>query len=227
MFNELIDNQLQDYCDKHTSIDNGVLYQLHRETHLKTAYPRMMCTPAQGVFLQFISSMLKPQRILEIGTYTGYATICLSTGLAQNGELITIEKDVEKEDIIRKYLHLAGIEQKVQLIFGDAMDIIPTLSGQWDLIFMDADKTNYIHYYNMLKNQLSENSIMLIDNVLWSGKVFDDTLKCDKETNIISQFNDMIQSDLEVDNIILPIRDGVMMVRKKNVREYENFTNLQ
>jgi len=212
----LINNQIQDYCEEHTSAEDAVLYELYRETNLKVLRPRMLSCKSQGTFLEFISRMLRPKRILEVGTYTGYSTICLAKGLAEDGIIYTIEYEIELEDIIRKYLKKANIEQKTKLFIGDALGIIPTLNERWDLIFIDADKVNYLNYYKMLIPHLSENGILLADNVLWSGKVIETVKSNDKDTQAILQFNAFVQQDDSVKNMILPFRDGMMMVQKNS-----------
>ena len=211
----LIDTVIQNYCEDHTSAEDAVLYELYRETNLKVVRPRMLSCKSQGTFLEFISRLLRPKRILEVGTYTAYATICLSKGLGQNGIIYTIECEAEREDMIRKYLRKANIEDKTKFFIGDALDIIPTLSEEWDLVFIDADKVNYLNYYKMLLPSLSEKGIMLIDNVLWSGKVVEEVKPNDKDTQAILQFNDFVQQDDRVKNMILPFRDGIMMVVRK------------
>lgn len=211
----LIDTAIHDYCENHTSNEDDVLYALYRETNLKTIRPRMLSCKNQGTFLQLISRIVRPKRILELGTYTAYSTICLAEGLTDDGLIYTIEKDIELEDIIRKYLHLSGINNKTKLIFGKALDIIPSLNETWDLIFIDADKVNYLNYYKMLLPNLSKNGIMLVDNVLWSGKVIQPIKNNDKDTKAILAFNDFVQADETVKNMILPFRDGIMMIEKQ------------
>jgi predicted O-methyltransferase YrrM len=213
MFN-LISPAIQDYCEEHTSSENAILHELYRETNLKVLRPRMLSCKSQGTFLEFISRLLHPKRILEIGTYTAYATICLSKGLAENGIIYTIEYEAELEDIIRKYIRKANIEHKTKLFIGDAVDIIPTLNEKWDLIFIDADKVNYLNYYKILVPHLSPDGILLADNVLWSGKVIENVKPNDKDTQAILQFNAFVQQDDRVKNMILPFRDGMMMVQK-------------
>jgi len=211
----LIDRDIQDYCEKHTTEESDILYQLYRETNLKVLRPRMLSCKSQGTFLQMISRLVQPKRILELGTYTGYSTIALSEGLTDDGLIYTIENEPEREDIIRKYLQKSGIENKTKLFIGDALDVLPTLHEIWDLIFIDADKVNYLNYYKMLIPQLSQNGILLADNVLWSGKVTEDVKHNDKDTQAILQFNSFVQNDEQVKNMILPFRDGIMMVQKK------------
>ena len=211
----LIDRDIQDYCEKHTTEESDVLYELYRETNLKVLRSRMLSCKSQGTFLQMISRLVQPKRILELGTYTGYSTIALSEGLTDDGLIYTIENEPEREDIIGKYLQKAGIENKTKLFIGDALDVLPTLHEIWDLIFIDADKVNYLNYYKMLIPQLSQNGILLADNVLWSGKVTEDVKHNDKDTQAILQFNSFVQNDEQVKNMILPFRDGIMMVQKK------------
>jgi len=215
MFN-LINENIQLYCDEHTSGESEVLYQLYRETNLKVVRPRMLSCKSQGVFLQMISRLLKPRRILELGTYTGYSTIALSEGLTDDGLIFTVENEPEREDIIRKYLQKAGIENKVKLFISNALDLLPTLNETWDLIFIDADKVNYLNYYKMLVPSLANKGIMLVDNVLWSGKVIEEVKHNDKDTKAILQFNSFVQQDDSVINMMLPFRDGIMMIQKKN-----------
>jgi predicted O-methyltransferase YrrM len=214
MFN-LISSEIQDYCEEHTSAEDAVLYELYRETNLKVQRPRMLSCKSQGTFLEFVSRLVRPKRILEVGTYTAYATICLAKGLADNGVIYTIEYEAELEEMIRKYLRKANIEQKTKLLIGDALNIIPTLDEEWDLIFIDADKVNYLNYYKILLPHLSKNGILLADNVLWSGKVIEDVKSNDKDTQVILAFNQYVQEDERVKNMILPFRDGIMMVRWK------------
>jgi len=210
----LIDKNIQAYCDEHTSMESEVLYQLYRETHLKVVRPRMLSCKGQGVFLQMISRLIRPRRILELGTYTGYSTIALAEGLTDDGLIFTIENEPEREDIILKYLQKANIEHKVKLFIANALDLLPTLNETWELIFIDADKVNYLNYYKMLLPSLSDKGIMLVDNVLWSGKVIEEVKHNDKDTKAILQFNSFVQQDDRVKNMMLPFRDGIMMIQK-------------
>ena len=218
MFN-LIDREIQLYCDEHTSEENEVLYQLYRETNLKVVRPRMLSCKSQGAFLQMISCLVQPRRILELGTYTAYSTISLATGLTNDGIIFTIEINPELEDIINKYIKKAGIENKVKLYIADALEVLPNLHETWDLIFIDADKTNYLNYYKLLIPHLSYKGIMLVDNVLWSGKVIKEVKHNDKDTKAILEFNSFVQNDNRVKNMILPFRDGIMMIKKDNYAE--------
>lgn len=206
---------INNYSEEHTNPESEILQELNRETYLKILYPRMLSGHFQGRVLSFFSHMICPLRILEVGTYTGYSSICLSEGLAQNGKIHTLEKDPELEHIARKYWKKAQIEDKIQLHIGNALDIIPTLTETWDLVFLDADKENYANYYALILPQLRKGGIILADNALWSGKVTDTQTYADKDTISIDIFNKMILNDPLVECVLLPIRDGIMMIRKK------------
>lgn len=203
------------YSEQHTAPEPVLLQDLNRETYLKVLYPRMVSGHYQGRLLAFFANMIRPLRILEVGTYTGYSTICLAEGLAENGKIFTIEKNPELEYIARKYWQKAGIEAQIALHIGDAMEIIPTLTETWDLVFLDADKENYVNYYPILLKQLRKGGIILADNVLWSGKVADTQTHSDKDTISIDRFNKMILADPSVECVLLSVRDGIMMIRKK------------
>jgi predicted O-methyltransferase YrrM len=211
---DLIDHKIQHYCDEHTSDEDRILYELYRETNLKILRPRMLSCKSQGTFLKMISRLVRPKRILELGTYTGYSTICLADGLQPDGKIYTIEKNPELKDIIEKYFQKSDINDKTNLLVGNALELIPTLDETWDLIFIDADKTNYINYYKLLIPALSPNGIMLVDNVLWSGKIVEEIKPNDKDTQAILAFNDFVQQDERVINMILPFRDGMMMIER-------------
>jgi predicted O-methyltransferase YrrM len=165
--------------------------------------------------LSMISRMLKPRRILEVGTFTGYSAICLSEGLAENGVLITIDKNHELQEMVQRYFKEAGISSQVDYIIGDAMEVIPELDGTFDLIYLDADKENYCNYFDLLIEKVNPGGYLLADNVLWSGKVLEDSPnKLDRETLGIKEFNQKVHNDQRVENVLLPIRDGLMLLRK-------------
>lgn len=210
----LISDDIDKYCEEHTSDENEILYQLNRETHLKVLRPRMLSGKLQGTFLSFISKMTSPKAILEIGTYTGYSALCLAEGLQPNGVLHTIEIDEELEDVIKKYITKSPHKDQIILHIGDAGEIIETIELEWDLVFIDAEKKDYIHYYQKVLPKLRKGGIILVDNVLWSGKVVQDIAPNDYETWAITQFNDFVQNDPTVRNMILPFRDGIMMIEK-------------
>lgn len=210
----LIENQIEEYCEAHTTPETDLLYRLNRETHLKVMNPRMLSGHLQGSFLTFVSKMIKPKHILEIGTYTGYSTLCLAEGLAEDGIIDTIEIDVELEDIIRKYFLQSPLNEKINLIIGDALKLVPEISIDYDLIFIDAEKRHYTDYYKMLLPKVKKGGIMLVDNVLWNEKVVLEVNDKDFDTKEIMEFNDMVQRDNSVRNLLLPFRDGIMMIEK-------------
>ncbi len=204
--------QLHAYCEAHTTPPVDVLHELERETHLKTLAPQMMSGRLQGQFLALLSKLMRPQAILEIGTFTGYAAICLAQGLAANGVLHTIEPNRELEHIIRKYVAKAGLEDKIQLHIGRAEQIIPTLDLRFDLVFIDAGKQQNALFYDLVFNKVNIGGLIIVDNVLWSGKVVNEA--DDADTQLIRAFNDKVHNDPRVENIMLPIRDGILMARK-------------
>lgn len=212
---EIIDQRIQDYCDAHSSPENEVLKQLNRETFANVLQPRMLSGHFQGRLLSMVSWMIRPKTILEIGTYTGYSAICLAEGLAEGGRLITIDINAEREDLVNDYIQKAGFQGRIQHIIGDALNIVKTLPYAYDLIFIDADKPNYIRYYDMAMEKLAPGGYILIDNVLWSGKVVNEAdLAKDNDTQLLHRLNGIVQNDPRVENILLPIRDGLMLVRK-------------
>lgn len=213
---EIIDENIQKYCDRYTSEESEVLKQLNRDTHANVLQPRMLSGHFQGRLLSMISKMVRPSMILEIGTYTGYSALCLAEGLADGGKLITIDVNAEREDMVNDYIAKAGMTGRIQHIIGDAWNIVKTLPHTYDLIFIDADKPNYMRYYEMAINKLNAGGYLLLDNILWSGKVVDEKeLAKDKDTQLLHAVNERVQEDDRVENILLPIRDGVMLVRKK------------
>lgn len=204
---------IEEYLEQHTTPMDEVLHELYRETHLHAMNPRMASGPVQGRFLQLLCQLMQPKKVLEIGTFTGFATICMARGMASDGLLTTIEANEEYEGIIRKYLAKAAVADRVKLIIGDAKEVIPTLDGGFDLIFIDADKINYPKYYDLVIEKLNPGGVILADNVLWEGKVLNVGTK-ERDTKAIQAFNDKVQNDPRVENVLLPLRDGLMMVRK-------------
>lgn len=204
---------LNEYIEAHSTAQDPVLHELYRETHLHVMNPRMASGPVQGRFLQFICQMLRPKKVLEIGTFTGYSSISMARGMEADARLTTLEANEEYEDIIRKHLAKADVEDKVRLIIGDAKTVIPTLTDTYDLVFIDADKVSYPLYYDLTIDKVSSGGFILADNVLWEGKVLHADTK-ERDTKAIIAFNEKVQSDPRVENVLLPIRDGLMMVRK-------------
>lgn len=209
-----INTDLLNYALHFSSPEDEVLAELNRETHLKVLYPNMLSGPLQGKLLEMISKMLCPKYILEIGTYTGYSAICLAKGLADKGKLITIERNDELLEIPKRYFNKSGMQDKIEVIAGDAFNIIPKLDQKFDLVFLDADKKDYVELYHLFFDKVSSGGYIIADNVLWYGKVVAETNQSDKETLGIKNFNNMIKNDLRVENIILPIRDGINLIRK-------------
>lgn len=205
---------LQQYITQHTSPETELLHKLNRETHLHVLKPRMLSGHIQGRFLAMISHMIKPKQILEIGTYTGYSALCLAEGLAPAGLLHTIDVNEELEEMVRKYFREAGLENKIQYYIGNALDIIPRLKNEFDLVFIDADKINNARYYDLVLAKVVPGGFILVDNVLWSGKVVETAKKNDADTQSVLDFNQKIQADERIENILLPLRDGLMLIRK-------------
>ncbi len=204
---------LHAYCEAHTTPQSEVLYELERETNLKTLAPQMISGHLQGQFLTLVSQLQRPKAMLEIGTFTGYAAICLAQGLAEGGLLHTIEANRELEHIITKYITKAGLNDKIQLHLGKAEEIIPTLDVMFDLVFIDAGKQQNALFYDMILDKVNPGGLILIDNVLWSGKVV--MGEQDPDTQVIRAFNDKVNNDERVENILLPIRDGLLIARKR------------
>lgn len=209
---EFFDSRLSEYSENHTSPESELLKKINRDTNAGVMMPRMLSGHLQGRFLSMISKMICPKNILEIGTYTGYSAICLAEGLASGGKLTTLDVNEELESKVRGYFQEAGLGKVIDYRIGNALKVIPTLSMSFDLVFIDADKENYSHYFDLVIDKVVSGGYLLADNVLWSGKVLDS--KPDKDTRAILAFNKKIQEDNRVENILLPIRDGILMMRK-------------
>ena len=207
--------ELFEYSESHSTPEYDFLAELNRETNLTQVYPRMLAGHMQGMLLRFISHMLKPRRVLEIGTFTGYSGINFSLGLAPDGVLHTIDVDPELEETIRKYIKKAKLGKKIILHIGEALQIIPTLRETWDLVYIDADKPNYLNYYKSVIDKVRPGGVILADNALWDGKVLE-TNPRSTETKGIQEFNEFVMMDARVENLLLPFRDGVMIIWKKS-----------
>ncbi|MFM7024411.1 MAG: O-methyltransferase [Flavobacteriales bacterium] len=205
---------IEKYVREHTSSESDLLYRLNRETHQKVLKPRMLSGHLQGRFLSMISKMMQPQRILEIGTYTGYSALCLAEGLQQNGELHTIDVNEELKDFAQKFFDESAQKNQIHYHIGNAMDIIPTLNGPFDIVFIDADKENYLEYFQLVFDKVKQGGYLIADNVLWSGKVVGEVKPNDSDTKKIMAFNDFVQNNPAVENVLLPLRDGLMIARK-------------
>lgn len=208
----LFDKTLE-YCLAHTSVVDPVLQELERETHLRTLSPQMLSGPYQGMLLRFFSQMIRPRRALEIGAFTGYTTICIGMGLAADGMLHTIEVNDELGWLIRKYVQKAGLEDKITLHLGDAATVIPRLDETFDLVFLDAGKLDYPLHYELSLSKTRAGGFLIADNVLWDGKVAGGDEK-DETARALRTFNNMVYEDVRVENILLPVRDGIMLIRK-------------
>ena len=203
------------YADAHTSPESELLHQLNRNTRAHIMAPRMLSGHLQGRLLSMISWMIRPRRVLEIGTYTGYSALCLAEGLTDDGLLITIDQNEELESFARRYWQQSPLNKKIDFRLGVAVDVIPTLAEGFDLVFIDADKRNLSTYYDLIFDKLAPGGFLLADNVLWSGKVVEPAKLSDLDTTAVLAFNQMVQNDPRVENVLLPVRDGIMMVRKR------------
>jgi caffeoyl-CoA O-methyltransferase len=209
----LLPTAIEQYIEAHTSEEGTVLRSLDRITHRDIMMPQMLSGKVQGRFLSIISRLMKPLRILEIGTFTGYSAICLAEGLQKDGKLFTIDINEELESTVLSHFREAGMEDKISWLTGTAADIIPSLEGPFDIVFIDADKINYSLYFDLCIDNVKSGGLVMADNVLWSGKVADQ--HSDKDTEALRAFNQKIQLDTRVDNVIVSIRDGITMMYKK------------
>ncbi|MBP6049209.1 MAG: O-methyltransferase [Chitinophagales bacterium] len=209
----LVSEEIEKYIEQHTSEETDVLQQLNRKTNTDVLMPRMLSGKVQGQFLKLFSQALQPNCILEIGTFTGYSAICLAEGLKENGKLFTIDINEELENIVRAHVQKAGMENKIVQIIGNAKEEIEQLNEIFDLVFIDADKQNYGLYYDLVFDKVRKGGFILADNVLWSGKIIDQNK--DKDTQKLAEFNEKVQQDNRVENVLISIRDGIMLIRKK------------
>ncbi len=209
---DFLPEDIESYVLDHTSSESALLKKITRDTHAKVLMPRMLSGQVQGRFLAMISHVMSPKNILEVGTYTGYSALCLAEGLPPDGKLITIDINEELESRVRKYVEEAGLHLKIDYRIGNAAEIIPTLDIKFDLVFIDADKENYSKYYDLIVDKVRSGGLILADNVLWSGKVTKP--KPDKDTRALLEFNQKVMNDPRVENLLLPLRDGLMMMRK-------------
>jgi len=209
----LIPESLERFTESHTKLPNEVLQELERETFTKIYMPQMLSGHVQGRFLSMISKLIQPKNVLEIGTFTGYSAICMSEGLQEDGMVYTIDVNEELENMVRKFFRKAEVSKKIKYLIGNAVEIIPKLDVTFDMVFIDADKENYSRYYDLVFNKVRSGGVILADNVLWSGKVVEENQ--DEETKALVAFSNKIQKDDRVENVLLTMRDGVMMIRKK------------
>lgn len=210
---KFLPEEIENYAAKYSAPEDVVLSKLNRETHLKVMLPQMLSGHIQGNFLKMMSYMVKPECILEIGTYTGYSAICLAQGLSPKGTLYTIDINAELEDMCRKYFDEAGLTSKIDYRIGNALEIIPQIKTPLDLVFIDADKLNYSNYFDLVVDQVRPGGFIIADNVLWSGKVCKEDH--DKDTAALHAYNEKVNKDERVENYLVPIRDGLMVARKR------------
>lgn len=210
--NDLVPPQIQAYAERHTSAEGELLKRINRDTHAHVLRPRMLSGHLQGRLLSMISHMLKPRRILEIGTYTGYSALCLAEGLAPGGTLITLDNNEELETRVRNYFAQSRYNSQIDFRIGNAVTLLTKIDGPFDLVFIDADKENYTAYYDAVFDKLPVGGIIMADNVLWGGKVTEP--KPDKDTRAVMAFNERVKDDARVEQVLLPIRDGFTLIRK-------------
>ena len=210
-----IDEKIESYSLLHSKPESPLLKKINRETHAKVMMPRMLSGHLQGNVLSMLSKMIQPKNILEIGTYTGYSAICLAEGLQKGGKLHTIDINEELERMVKDFFKEAGMLDRIHFYNGNALNIIPTFDITFDIIFIDADKKNYAAYYDMVFDKVKSGGYIIADNVLWSGKILDAPEKMDSDTKAIDLFNKKVNEDDRVENILLPVRDGLMIARKK------------
>ena len=211
----MLDQFTEDYLLKIMGAEDPVLKELYRETHLKVLRPRMLSGHFQGKILEMISKMIAPEKILEIGTYTGYSAICLAKGLKHNGKLITIEINDELEKISQKYFSKAGLSELIDPITGNSLQVIPGLKESFDLVFIDGDKREYPEYYKTVFDKVRKGGYILADNILWNGKVIEPEQPDDEYTKGIMEFNQLVSADDRIEKVVFPLRDGLMLIRKK------------
>ncbi len=210
-----MEKELDKYIRDHSTPEDKVLEELYRQTHLYVVNPNMAAGHIQGKFLEMLSYMIQPSRILEIGTYTGYSAICLARGLMSDGQLHTIEINDELNEMSTHYFALAGVADRVTLHTGRAQDVIPGMKYTFDLVFIDGDKREYCEYYNLIFEKVRKGGFIIADNVLWGGKVEGEEALKDPQTKGVVMFNAMVRKDHRVEKIVLPLRDGLMIIRKK------------
>lgn len=208
-------NNIDAYAASHSQNEPELLQQLNKETWQKVLNPRMLSGAFQGRVLSMISKLIQPRTILEIGTYTGYSALCLAEGMQQNGTLFTIDKNEELEHFSKKYFDKSSYKNQIKQLIGNALEIIPTLNEKFDLVFIDADKSNYINYFNMIIGKMNPGGVILSDNVLWSGKVVEEIKPKDIDTKALVEYNILLNTDERIESVLLPIRDGLTISRVK------------
>ena len=212
---DFLDSVIEQYALEHSEVESTLLNELNRQTHIKVIQPRMLSGHLQGRILSLLSQSIRPKTILEIGTYTGYSALCMAEGLQENGQLYTIDNNKEIAPFANKYFNKSSYKNLIEMIVGNALDVIPDLNLKWDLVFIDADKENYSNYFDAIIENVNQGGMIIADNVLWSGKVTKPTSKNDVETQALKSFNEKVHSDSRVSNVLMPVRDGMMIMIKK------------
>ncbi|MEJ6754534.1 MAG: O-methyltransferase [Flavobacteriales bacterium] len=212
---DFLDSVIEQYALEHSEGESALLNELNRQTHIKVIQPRMLSGHLQGRILSLLSQSIRPKTILEIGTYTGYSALCMAEGLQKNGQLYTIDNNKEIAPFANKYFNKSSYKNLIKMIVGNALDVIPDLNLKWDLVFIDADKENYSNYFDAIIENVNQGGMIIADNVLWSGKVTKPTSKNDVETQALKSFNEKVHSDSRVSNVLMPVRDGMMIMIKK------------
>jgi len=211
---DFLSSEIENYSLSHTSEENDLLKDLNRQTHVQVLQPRMLSGHLQGRILSMFSCMIRPSRVLEIGTYTGYSALCIAEGISENGKIITIDSNKELELFTRTYFSKSKFNNQIEFIVGNALNVIQQLEETWDLVFIDADKENYLNYYELVLKNVRKGGFIIADNVLWSGKVTQEISSNDNETSGIVEFNKKVNEDSRVENVLVPVRDGLMVLRK-------------
>lgn len=211
---DFLPQEIDDYVVAHSEKEPELLYNLNRQTHMKVLQPRMLSGHLQGRVLSMLSHMIQPKNILEIGTYTGYSALCFAEGLQKDGKITTIDINYELEDIIKKHVDESEYKNNIDFKVGDATELIPAMDEEFDLVFIDADKNNYVNYYNLVFDKVKKGGYIIADNVLWYGKVLEDYDSADIDTQVIMDYNKMVLEDDRVQNVLFPVRDGLMIARK-------------
>ena len=212
---DFLDSEIEQYALDHSEAESNLLNELNRQTHLNILQPRMLSGHLQGRILSFLSQSIKPKTILEIGTYTGYSALCMAEGLQSDGILYTIDNNKELAPFAQNYFNKSSYKNHINMMVGNALEIIPDLNFTWDLVFIDADKENYSNYFDSIVEKVNKGGMIIADNVLWSGKVTKPTCKNDIETDALKTFNKKVHSDSRVRNVLMPVRDGMMIMIKK------------
>ena len=212
---DFLPEQIEEYVAKHSEKEPQLLNELNHETWEKVLIPRMLSGHIQGRVLSMLTHMINPKNVLEIGTYTGYSALCFAEGLKDGGKIHTIDINEELETMVNSYIEKSNLKDTIINHIGNAIDIIPTLNETFDLVFIDADKTNYSNYYDLVFNKVKSGGYIIADNVLWSGKVIEDKTTLDPDTLALIEYSEKIQNDDRVQNVLFPVRDGLMIARKK------------